>query len=155
MFCHFINRFLTRTRNIVHFGVTLNMLFTYFSYLHTVLCIYVYTVIHNHTHIHIQHTYMPKYRHTHIHTYLYMHTHTYLHISTYLDVYLFAYVYIPLVLTCKHKYINTHTYMHIHTCIQLYIHELSMSYACIKYTYIAYIHICVLVEFCVSFVVTF
>ena len=41
--------------------------------------------------------------------------------------------------------------MHIHTCI----HELSMRYACIKYTYIAYIHICVLVEFCVSFVVTF
>src|SRR6218665_80508 len=75
--------------------------------------------------------------------------------TVYLHVYLFTYVYIPLVLTCKHKYIYTHTYMHIHTCIQLYIHELSMSYACIKYTYIAYIHICVLVEFCVSFVVTF
>src|SRR6218665_3980718 len=78
MFCHIINRFLTRTRNIVHFGVTLNMLFTY---LHTVFCVYMYyTVIHNHTYIHIQHTYMPIYRHTHIHTYLYMHTHTYLRV---------------------------------------------------------------------------
>src|SRR6218665_622649 len=79
MFCHIINRFLTRTCNIVHFGVTLNMLFTY---LHTVLCIYMYMqlyTLHNHTYIHTQHTYMPIYRHTHIHTYLYMHTHTYLH----------------------------------------------------------------------------
>ena len=49
--------------------------------------------------------------------------------------------------------INTYMYM------QLYIHELSVSNVCIKYTYIAYcimyIHICVLVEFSVSFVVTF
>src|SRR6218665_1565894 len=120
MFCHIINRFLTLYRPFWGYIEHVIYLFT-----HSVLCIFVYTVIHNHTYIHIQHTYMPIYRHTHIHTYLYMHTHTYLPICTlYLHVYLFTY-------------------------------ELSMSYACIKYTYIAYIHICVLVEFCVSFVVTF
>src|SRR6218665_3486851 len=162
MFCQIINRLLTRTRNIVHFGVTLNMLFTY---LHTVFCVYMYIQlgpIHNHTYIHIQHTYMPIYRHTHIHTYLHMHTHTYIHIHVcilYLHVYTYLHMYTyPWYLHINiniYIFIYTHTYMHIHTCIQLYIHELSMSYACIKYTYIAYIHICVLVEFCVSFVVTF
>ena len=81
MFCRIINRFLTLTRNIVHFGVTLNMLFTY---LHIVFC--VYAVIHNHTHA----TYIHAYIQTYTHTYLYMHTHTYLHICTlYLQVYLF------------------------------------------------------------------
>src|SRR6218665_2582299 len=50
MFCHIINRFLTRTRNLVNFGLTLNMLFTY---LHTVFCVYMYiqlyTIIHTYT----------------------------------------------------------------------------------------------------------
>src|SRR6218665_1557017 len=137
MFCHIINRFITRTRNIVHFGVTLNMLFTY---LHTVFCVYMYiqlyTIIHTHT------TYIHAYIQTYTYTYILIHAYTY--IPTYMYIILariLIYVcihYIPLVLTCKHKYIYTHTYMHVHTCIQLYIHELSMSYACIKYTYIAY-----------------
>src|SRR6218665_2622365 len=143
MFCHIINRFLTRTRNIVHFGVTLNMLFTY---LHTMFCVYMYIQLYTIMHTYNYNIHTCIYRHTHIHTYLYMHTHTYLHII-YILARILIYVYIPLVLTYKHKYICTHTYMHIHTCIQLYIHELSMSYACIKYTYIAYINISVLVEF--------
>ena len=112
-FAIIINRFLARTRNIVHFGVTLNMLFTY---LHTMFCIYMYIQLYTviHTYIHIQHTYMPIYRHTHMHTYFYMHTHKYIHICTYLHVYLFTYVglYIPLLRrpTSKHKYIyNTYT----------------------------------------------
>src|SRR6218665_2333167 len=152
-FAIIINRFLTHTRNIVHFGVTLYMLFTY---LHTVLCVYMYiqlyTIMHTYTYnIHTWlytdiHIYIHTYTCIHIHKYIYVHytcTYTYLHMNTY-----------PWYL---HVNINiyTHTYMHIHTCIQLYIHELSMSYACIKYTYIAYIYICVLVEFCVSFMVTF
>ena len=173
MFCH-INRFLTRKRNIVHFGVTLNMLFTY---LHTVFCVYMYihlyTIIHTYTynihtclyidiHIHI-HTYTC----IHIHTYIYVHytcmyRPTYLHMNTYpwyLHVNINIYTHRRrrdhphcwgsetrvddvTLLHCS-LFIYTHTYMHIHTCIQLYIHELSKSYACIKYTYIAYIHICV------------
>src|SRR6218665_2034071 len=136
MFFRIINRFLTRTRNIVHLGVTLNMLFTY---LNTVFCVYMYiqlyTIIHTYTYnIHTClytdiHIYVHTYTCKHIHTYIYVHytcTYTYLHMYTY-----------PWYL---HVNINiyTHTYMHIHTCIQLYIHELSMSYVCIKCTYIAY-----------------
>src|SRR6218665_1689968 len=143
MFCHIINRFLTRKHNIVHFGVTLNMLFTY---LHTVFCVYryiqLYTIIHTYTY----NIHTCLYTFIHIYTYIYVHytcTYTYLHMYTYPW-------YLPVNINTY-----THTYMHIHTCIQLYIHELSMSYACIEYTYIAYIHICVLVEFCVPFVITF
>src|SRR6218665_2922593 len=143
MFCHIINRFLTRTRNIVHFGVTLNMLFTY---LPTVFCLYIYIQSYIHT--------------TYIHVYIQTYTYTYILIHAYLHMYIILARILIYICIQNYTYpwylhvninIYTHTYMHIHTCIQLYIHELSMSYACIKYTYIAYIHICVLVEFCASF----
>src|SRR6218665_896378 len=101
MFCHIINRFLTRTRNIVHFGVTMNMVFTY---LHTVFCVYMYIQLY-----------------TIIHT---VHTHT-----TYIHAYILTYTYAYILI---HAYTYIHTYMHIPTCIQIYIHELSMSCACIK-----------------------
>ena len=111
MFCHIINRFLTHTCNIVHFGVTLNMLFTY---LHTVFCAYLYIQLYTniHTYTYNIHTCLYTYIHIYIHTYTCIHIHTYLYVH-----YTCTYVYIPLALTCKHKYIYTHTYMHIHTCI--------------------------------------
>ena len=84
MLCHIIYRFLTRTHNIVHFGLTLNMLEQ------TAFCVYMY--IHNHTYIHIQHTYIPIYRQTHIHTYLYIHTHTYLHTYMYILACILIYI---------------------------------------------------------------
>src|SRR6218665_2078325 len=133
MFCHIINRFLTRTRNIVHFGVTLNMLFTY---LHTVFCVYMYiqldTIIHTYTfnirtciytdiHIYI-HTYTCI--HKHIHTYIYVHytcTYTYLHMYTYpwylhvnINIYIYIYTYIyayPYMCTIIHYYKHGRLYI--------------------------------------------
>src|SRR6218665_620513 len=122
MFCHIINRFLARTRNIVHFGATLNMLFTY---LHSVFCVYmyiqVYTIIHTYTYN--IHTCLYTDIHIYIHTYTCIHIHTYIK-STYLHVYLFTctYVYIPLVLTCKHKYVYIYTYIYAYPYMYTIIH---------------------------------
>src|SRR6218665_1229423 len=95
MFCHIINRFLARTRNIVHFGVTLNMLFTY---LHTVFCvgrpIYSYTQ----SYIHCTYTY-------NIHTCLYTDIHIYIH--TYTCIHIHTYIYV--------HYTSTYTYLHMYT----------------------------------------
>src|SRR6218665_2297652 len=119
----------------------------------------LYTQSYIHTYTYNIHTCLYTDIHIYMHTYTNIHTHTYIHICTYLHVYLFTYVnmypwYLHVII-----YILTYMYIHIYiynyTYIHLYMHELSMSHVCIKYTYIAYIHICVLVEFCVSFVVTF
>src|SRR6218665_3636937 len=84
MFCHIINRFLTRTRNIVHFGVTLNMLFTY---LHTVFCGYMYIQLYTiiHTYTYNIHTCLYSLQ-TYTYTYTYILIHTYTYIPTYMYI---------------------------------------------------------------------
>ena len=141
MFCHIINWFLTRTRNIVHFAVTLKMLFTY---LHAVFCVYMYIQLYTIIHTYTYNIYTCLY--TDIHIYIYILIHAYTCLPTYmyiiLALYLFTYVYIPLVLTCKHKYIYTYIYAYpymytiIHTwaeyelCMyKMYIHSLLYTYA--------------------------
>jgi len=64
MFFHIIDRFLTRTHNIVHFGATLNIL----------KHIYVYTQSYIHTHT----TYIHTYIQTDTYTYILIHTYTYI-----------------------------------------------------------------------------
>src|SRR6218665_3496832 len=91
MFCHIINRFLTHMRNIVHFGVTLNMLFTY---LHTVFCVYMYiqlyTIIHPYTY--------------NIHTCLYTDIHIYIHTYTCIHIPIYMYILLAhmLIYICIH-----------------------------------------------------
>lgn len=137
MFCHIINRFLTRTRNIVHFGVTLNMLFTY---LHTVFCVYMYiqlyTIIHTYTYnIHTClytdiHIYIHTYTCIHIHTYIYVHytcTYTYSHMYTYpwylhvnINIYIYTYIY-----AYPYMYTIIHTWAEYELCMyKIYIHSL-------------------------------
>src|SRR6218665_1920146 len=91
MFCHIINRFLTRTRNIVHFGVTLNMLFTY---LHTVFCVYMYIQLYT-----IIHTYTYN-----IHTCLYTDINIYIliHAYTYIPTYMYIILARILIYICIH-----------------------------------------------------
>src|SRR6218665_1271305 len=123
MFCHIINRFLTRTRNIVHFGFTLNMLF---KYLHTVFCVYTYIQLYCIVSIHLysascsahqsealpvretqreESSYTQSYIHTtYIHAYIQTYTYTYLliHAYTYIPTYMCIILARILIYICRH-----------------------------------------------------